>query len=197
MEETLRGWGSEHVFIKGANAVDPEFNAGIFNAHPGGGTIGFAYGMIAALGIPLIVPVGLEKLVPSVKAAANELGHDRVGTFTGVRFGMFPLYNATVVTEIQALETLCGVRAVHVGGGGVAGSEGSVVVVVEGESDRVEAATELVEGIKGEPPIPLRKAFCATSVPSTPMVRGDDAQLVDAGKHYCIYGGRAEDQLPE
>ena len=74
MEETLAGWDDRCVFIKGANAVDPEFNAAVFNAHPSAGTIGFAYGKICGMGIPLIVPIGLEKLIPSVKEASNQLG---------------------------------------------------------------------------------------------------------------------------
>ncbi len=38
-----------------------------------------------------------------------------------------------VVTEIQALALLAGVRTTHVGSGGVAGSEGAVVLSIEGE----------------------------------------------------------------
>jgi len=51
MEEVLKNFGPESVFIKGANAVDPEGNAGVFTAHPSGGTIGFAYGILSARGV--------------------------------------------------------------------------------------------------------------------------------------------------
>lgn len=106
MEETLAGWGDTCVFIKGSNAVDPEFNAAVFNAHASAGTIGFAYGKICGMGIPLIVPIGLEKLIPSVKEASNQLGHARVDYFNGQRIGMLPLINAKVITEIQAFDIL-------------------------------------------------------------------------------------------
>ena len=62
-----------------------------------------------------------------------------------------PVVNALVVTEIQAIELLTGVTAVHVGSGGVAGSEGAVMLALEGEHDVVLKAFELIEDIKGEP----------------------------------------------
>lgn len=66
MEDTLRNFGADGVFIKGANAVDPEGNVGVFVAHSSAGTIGYAYGILSARGCHLIVPIGLEKLIPSV-----------------------------------------------------------------------------------------------------------------------------------
>jgi hypothetical protein len=46
---------------------------------------------------------------------------------------------------------LTGVTAVHVGSGGVAGSEGAVILALEGDHDVVLSAFELIESIKGEP----------------------------------------------
>lgn len=198
MDETMAGWDNKCLFIKGANAVDPEFNAAVFNAHPGAGTIGFAYGMICGMGIPLIVPVGLEKLIPSVKAASNQLGHARVDYFNGQKIGMLPLINAIVITEIQAFDILYGLSAIHVGGGGVAGSEGSVVLSVEGEKDAVEKAIDEIKSIKGEPPLALQKALCETCIPSTPALRADDgSQVIEETAKTCIYSGTKEADLPD
>src|SRR5690606_24310323 len=36
--------GPGAILVKGANAVDPQGQAGVFCAHPGCGTIGFSYG---------------------------------------------------------------------------------------------------------------------------------------------------------
>jgi hypothetical protein len=69
----------------------------------------------------------------------------------GQSAGFMPVVNAQVVTEIEALTLLTGVTAVHVGSGGVAGSEGAVMLALEGEHDVVLAAFELIESIKGEP----------------------------------------------
>lgn len=200
MEETLAGWDASCLFIKGANAVDPEFNAGVFNAHPAAGTIGFAYGAICGMGIPLIVPVGLEKLVPSVKAACTELGHARVDYFDGTKIGMLPLMNAKVITEIQAFGILFGLEAVHVGGGGVSGSEGCVVIAVRGEAAVVRDAIAMIEGIKGEPPLKLQKRRCAECFSLPPaFTSGTAAAEMPAAPvrvKQCLYSGTAEEDLP-
>ena len=133
MGETLKDFGAGSVFIKGANAVDAEGNVGVFVANPAGGTIGWSYGILSARGCHLIVPVGLEKLVPSVRAAARSCGQDTLYYCQGIRIGMIPIKNATVVTEIEAFRILFDLKAVHVGGGGVTESQGSVVLVAEGE----------------------------------------------------------------
>ena len=199
MDETLAGWDDSCVFIKGANAVDPEFNAAIFNAHPGAGTIGFAFGKICGMGIPLIVPVGLEKLIPSVKQASTQLGHARVDYFNGQKIGMLPLINAKVITEIQAFEILYGLPAVHVGGGGVSGSEGTVVLTVNGEDAVVEQAIEEFNTIKGEPPLALQKALCETCIPSTPALSGlpTEPKSSKIRAKTCIYSGTPEADLPD
>jgi|TARA_B100000029_G_scaffold3471_1_gene4164 hypothetical protein len=198
MDETLAGWDDKCVFIKGANAVDPEFNAAIFNAHPGAGTIGFAFGKICGMGIPLIVPVGLEKLIPSVKQASTQLGHARVDYFNGQKIGMLPLINATVITEIQAFKILFGLNAIHVGGGGVSGSEGTVVLSVEGDKESVDIAIKEINTIKGEPPLNLKKALCQTCIPSTPALRTTDgSQVIEKTKKTCIYSGTLESDLPD
>jgi len=56
-----------------------------------------------------------------------------------------------VMTEIQALGTLAGVRVRHVAAGGVGGSEGAVVLLVEGREEALNKAVEAVKGVKGEP----------------------------------------------
>lgn len=206
MDETMAGWDDTCLFIKGANAVDPEFNAAIFNAHEAAGTIGFAYGRICGMGIPLIVPVGLEKLIPSVKAACTELGHARVDYFYGAKIGMLPLINAKVVTEIQAFDILYGLPAVHVGGGGVSGSEGTVVIAVNGDTAAVERAIEEINAIKGEPPLALKKRYCATCYAPPPAFTSgmqvarrqtrEEMQKLALEQKQCIFSGLAEDELP-
>ena len=73
----------------------------------------------------------------------------------GTEVGFVPVVNATVVTEVQSLTVLTSVRATHVASGGVAGSEGSVILSLEGSDEVVSRAFRLVESIKGEAPIEL------------------------------------------
>ncbi len=197
MEETLRGFGATGVFIKGANAVDPEGNAGVFCAHPEGGTIGYAYGIISARGLQLIVPVGLEKLVSSVPKAARHLGQETLHYHSGLKVGMLTITNGIVVTELQALRILSDVTAVHVGGGGVNGSEGTVVIAVEGEKAELDRIIELYEAIKGEPPLETQKAWCFNCLPTTPsLMKSKAEQFTNSEKRQCVYQGCSEDELP-
>jgi hypothetical protein len=64
-----------------------------------------------------------------------------------------PLVNARIITEIEAIAILTGAKATHVASGGIGGNEGSVVLSIEGPDDQVKAAFDLVQSIKGEPPV--------------------------------------------
>jgi hypothetical protein len=145
--------GPEDVFIKGANAIDPEGNAGIFASSVVGGTIGMAWPVVTPRGAHLIMPVGLEKLIPSVTEAARCTGIYHFKWSMGMPARLMPIELGKVITEIQALALLAGVKATHIGSGGVGGSEGAVVLSVEGEEAAVDRAFDLVRSIKGEPPV--------------------------------------------
>ena len=152
-KEIIQDFEADDVFIKGANAVDAEGHVGILMAHDRGGTISMAQGILAARGCHLIVPVGLEKLVPSVSEASRKGGILRLKYAMGLKVGLMPVINATVVTEIQALRILAGVEATHLASGGIGGCEGAVTLVVEGTDEAVRRAFEMVEGIQGERPV--------------------------------------------
>jgi len=194
MEETLKDFGGESVFIKGANAVDADGNAGVFVANPAGGTIGWSYGILSARGSRLIVPVGLEKLVPSIRAAARACGQETLYYCQGIRIGMIPLVNASVVTEIEAFRILFDLAATHVGGGGANESQGAVVVVASGEREQLDAAIALIESIKGEPSLHPAKSLCGNCRP-TILPASDEGVTREA--RYCMYQGKAEDELPD
>lgn len=152
-EEALPNFTATDVFIKGANAVDPEYRTAVFAANDMGGTMGWSMGAVLARGAQLVMPVGLEKMIPSVPLAARHAGSKTYKYSTGLRFGMVPVVTAAVVTEIQALEGLFAVEAFYAGGGGIAGSEGAVALILEGPDASVAKAFEFVKSIKGEKPL--------------------------------------------
>ena len=194
MSELLRDFGRNSVFIKGANAVDPEGNAAVFMANQEGGTIGYAIGTILARGIRWIVPVGLEKMIPSVKKALGFCGQQTFDYCQGLRVGMVPLSGATVVTEIEALKMLCGVEAFHVASGGVSGSEGSVAVVAEGKADIMREAIRLIESIKGEPPLQPLKESCLICSPASPAQAKGTSIPKSAPR--CPHTGKTDAEIP-
>ena len=159
----ILNFGPDDVFIKGANAVDNKGNAGIYVASVKAGTIGMAWPILTPRGCHLIISVSLEKLVPSVIEAAKHTGLYHFKYSTGIPIKLVPVPLAEVITEIQAFAILAGVRAYHLGSGGVGGSEGSVHLSLEGDEERVEKAFELAKSVKGEPPVSLPDTFSVSS----------------------------------
>ncbi|MBI2869859.1 MAG: hypothetical protein HYX96_08550 [Chloroflexi bacterium] len=151
--EALADFTPADIVIKGANCIDPQGNAGVFVAGDRGGTVGEVEPILQSRGSHLIVAAGLEKLIPSVERASWVCGIYHFKYSTGVPAAVIPLPNARVVTEIQAFELLCGVCAVQVAAGGVAGSEGAVVLSLEGQAADIEKVMALVKSVKGEPPV--------------------------------------------
>lgn len=152
-EPNLDDFGPDDVFIKGANAIDMEGNAGVYTASRKGGTIGRYWPIVTSRGSHFIMPVSLEKLVPSVIEAARHSGIYYFKYSMGLPGKITPVVLGKVLTEIQAIGVLTGVRAYHISSGGIGGSEGAVVLALEGDEQRVVKAFELVKSIKGEPPV--------------------------------------------
>jgi hypothetical protein len=178
LPEALKDFHIETVVIKGANAIDPFGNAGVIAAGFDGGTMGATLGTVVSQGLRYLVPVGLEKLIPSVDEACAWTGAKTIDYTIGADFGMFRLPNATIVTEIEALRILADVEARHIASGGVGESAGSVVLVIEGEDAKVRKAVSLVETIKGEPTLKGFKGTCETC------------------PYACTYVGKKEADLP-
>jgi len=180
LPEVFDDFHLETVVIKGANAVDPEGNVGVITSGFDGGTVAATIGYMSSTGMQYIFPVGLEKLVPSVPEAARWTGSKTFDYSMGAQFGMYSLSNGIVLTEIQALEVLADVDAMHVASGGIGGSEGAVVIAAEGTEEQVKRAIEIVESIKGEPPVSSLKGVCET-----------------CPYDHCAYVGKKEEELPE
>jgi hypothetical protein len=159
----IQKFGPGDVFVKGANAVDPSGTPGIYVSSVKAGTIGMAWPVLMARRCDLIVPVSLEKAVFSVQDSARHTGIYRFERSTGLPVTLIPVPEAKVITEVQALGILAGVRAYHIGSGGVGGSEGSVHLSIEGERSRVDRAFELVSAVKGEPPVGMSEEVVLSS----------------------------------
>ncbi len=164
--DALAQMEAKDVSIKGANAVDPAGNIGVFAGDSAGGTVGGIWGTLTARGCHWIAPVSLERLVPSVIQAHFTAGNYLWDLAMGTAAGFMPVVTSKTVTEIQALAILTGVTAVHIASGGVAGSEGAVVLALEGDEETVTEAFELCESIKGEPQIADPRVDPAIRVPS-------------------------------
>lgn len=147
--EVLLEFGENDVLIKGGNAVDPDGVVGVIMASREGGTIGRSLGIVKARGATLLMPIGLEKLIPSVPEAARYMGQDRFAFSTGEKTGMMPVVGAEIMTELQALRLLAGVKVIMVASGGWGDSQGSVTLSVSGQPPQVERAIQWAQFVKG------------------------------------------------
>lgn len=162
MEDVLQEMTSGDVFIKGANALDPGWIPGVFLASRTGGTVGKTLGVLLSRGVTLIVPVGLEKFIPSqVTDLAKLAGVDKASFSTGVPLGIAPLLGK-VITELEAIHILTGAEAAVLGKGGVSGAEGSVTILVRGTTQNLARIKQLLAAVKGEryPPIETDCSSC-------------------------------------
>ncbi len=177
--EALNDFHIQTVIIKGANAIDAQGKAGIISSGFDGGTMGVTLGTAVSQGLRYIVPVGLEKLVPSVEEACAWSGAKTLDYSMGADFGMFLVPNAVVVTEIEALRILTGVDSRHVASGGIGTCAGAVVIIADGPEAGIKKAISLIESIKGEPLLPNFKGTCRTC------------------RYKCIYAGKDQPDLPK
>lgn len=135
------------VYIKGANALDYVNQvAGVLIGGGSSGTLGAVMGNIIGKQITMIIPIGLEKLIYE---DIDELYlYSKEPDFEGP--ALWPL-KGLIITEIEALEILTGVQSTLYSAGGVAGAEGSVRLLIDGDDESVNEALALVKSIKGEP----------------------------------------------
>lgn len=164
LEEVVLRMGRGDVFVKGGNALDFDGIAGVMLASKTGGTIGSVLGILKSRGVDLIIPIGLEKLVPySITEVSRKTGIYETDLSTGIPVGIMPI-SGEVITEIEAFELLTETRVYPMGSGGVGGGEGSHTFLIEGPDDEVKKAFELAEEVKGEKPIPALRGDCASCI---------------------------------
>lgn len=135
------------IILKGANALDfKNRRAGIFVAHPQGGTIGAIIPAVIGRRVRLIIPVGLEKRIyGNLDDIAMRIN---VTHATGPRFFPVP---GEVFTEIDAIKLLTGADAELIGGGGVNGAEGALWFTITGTVEQEHQVDELIRNIQYEP----------------------------------------------
>jgi hypothetical protein len=146
--EVAQGLGRRDVVIMGGNAIDVHGNAAMMAGSPGGGNPGTAIPGMLAQGARLIIPIGLEKLIPgSIQEAVKAAGREMDLSY-GMAVGLIPLMGR-VVTEKDAAEILSKVRCTVIGRGGINGAEGSTVMALEGEEGDVRKLLRIVDDIRG------------------------------------------------
>jgi hypothetical protein len=160
--EAIDEMGGNDLVIKGGNALDPNFVAGVLVAHPKGGTIGAFYSTAIAKGVKILVPISLEKMVPyPLTAMIHELGgQTNIDYARGLPVGLFPIVGGETFTEIDALELIGVVDAFPIASGGALGGEGSVTLEISGNEKEVTKAINLAKEVYGTQPMNVNMIDC-------------------------------------
>lgn len=160
------------VYIKGANAIDRDGRVGVLYASKGGGTIAKVISESKKKGFHIILPVGVEKLIPgslfdAVKAASRK----RTEFAMGIPVGLIPV-SGQVVTEVEAIGLISDAKAVVVACGGLAGAEGATTLVIIDTEKKVRKAFEAIQACKGATLPPIHPTDCSICFYPTCHYRG-------------------------
>ena len=164
LDDILAELGPGDVYVKGVNALDPDGRVAVLIGNRvEGGTIGRVMAASRQRGFTVLCPVGLEKLIPVPVSQAARIANRKGYSYSmGVPCSLLPLdgERVEVVTEVAAVEMLCGAQAVPIAAGGLGGAEGAVTLVVEGSEQQVAKVVALAEAAKGARLPALRVNSC-------------------------------------
>ncbi|TFG06950.1 hypothetical protein EU522_01170 [Candidatus Thorarchaeota archaeon] len=153
--DVLDELGPNDVIIKSANALGNDYVPIVLLASKTAGTVGTFIGAAAARNITVIMPVGLEKSIPtSYNDFSAEFGMNDWDYTIGTPVGAISIPSAIAFTEIEALDMLFDVSAIPIAAGGVNGAEGAITFYISGDDKNIKEAYEFLLTIKGEPSFP-------------------------------------------
>ena len=140
VSETLK-FGTNDLIICSANAFDYYGNAAIMAGSAGGGLIGQSISAWHTEGAQIIIPIGLEKMIPGNLNHIIKKSKRRGKSISwGMSVGLM-LLNGELFTEIEAIKTLAHVDCFPIGAGGLGGAQGSCTLEIhcpnEGEYEKI------------------------------------------------------------
>lgn len=148
LEEMVKSMRGGDIAVISANAFDVEGNAAMMAGAALGGKPGGIISGLMAEGLEILIPVGLEKLIPgkiadSVRAAGRKKSYSSMG----MSVGLIPIIGK-VYTEIDAVKTLTGIEPVVIGRGGIQNAEGASVFAAEGPQAKIDTLMGLIHEVK-------------------------------------------------
>lgn len=138
------------LIICGANAIDSYGNAAMMTGSLAGGDTPYAFSTWYGEGVSVIIPVGLEKLIPNnINDIIKRTGRRKKEYSIGMSVGLMPVIGE-IITEIEAISLLTGLKALPIAAGGMGEGRGSITLDVEGDKEKLRDFMELILSIKDE-----------------------------------------------
>ena len=150
VDECMLRMGPGDVVVTGANIIDSHGGAAALAGSPGGFRWGRAAAAMVSEGADVIVPAGLEKLIPgsvidSMKCARRK----NIDSHDGMACGLFPVIGS-IITEVEAIQTLADVDVCIIGRGGIHGAEGGTLFQIHGEAEEVKRVEAIAAQCKNQ-----------------------------------------------
>ncbi len=150
IEEVIKSFSINDLFITGANAIDCFGNAALLIGSPCGGGYGKVIGAIYTEGFKTLILATSDKLI---RENINEL-YDKVHRqdcdySNGMACGLAPIHGK-IITEIEAIKMIADTDAYIFAHGGIDGAEGGCAIQIEGEESEISKVLNIVDKIKKE-----------------------------------------------
>jgi hypothetical protein len=167
LEETIANLDKNDVAIIGANVIDIHGNAAMMYGAALGDRPGRIVSGLFAEIKNILVPAGLEKLVPgTIREIILKTGRKSTDRSMGMAVGLAPIVGQ-IITEKEAIPLLAKVDCTVIGKGGILGAEGGTTMIIEGNRGAVTKVWDIISSIKGSgvSGIPESLRECAPPIP--------------------------------
>jgi len=149
MESALKLTDRDLV-ICGANALDNYGNAAMMVGNLSGGDTSHALNTWYGEGVPILIPVGYEKLVPNnLNDVLKKTGRKKKMYSIGMSVGLIPLIGE-IFTEVDAISYITGMESYIIGSGGLGVAKGSITLDVCGEKGQIKEFFDFIMELKKE-----------------------------------------------
>jgi len=151
ISEITGKFDEKDLILCGANAIDAYGNAAIMAGSEGGGNVGKSVSSWYSEGASIIIPVGIEKLVPgNLNYTLRKSSRKGKSLSYGMSVGLIPLVGE-VFTEVEAIRLLGADECYVIGSGGLGVAQGSSTfelwIYEEEDYNRV---IDMIKDIKGK-----------------------------------------------
>jgi hypothetical protein len=145
-------FGPNDLIVCSANAYDKNGKAVLMAGSTGGGNVGASLSNWYTEGVKVLIPVGIEKLVPGdLEKSIEKASRKDTGFSNGMSVGLLPL-NGELFTEIEAFKMYGDVKVSVIGSGGIFGANGSSTFLIEGETEIINKIIGIIKNIKDSKP---------------------------------------------
>lgn len=150
VEEVIKSFSVNDLFITGANAIDCFGNAALLIGSACGGGYSKVIGAVYTEGFKTLILATSDKLIrENINELYNKIHRQNCDYANGMACGLAPIHGQ-IITEIEAIKIIANTDAYIFAHGGINGAEGGAAIQIEGEELEIEKILNIIDEIKKE-----------------------------------------------